>query len=607
MEAAAPGLLLGLAAGALSGAALGWRYLKAGFPRAFAFELAECATLGLFGALGFLVLYRLSSWLARRSWFPPWAVDPFACAVACTPFFLLAGYEVNRRLGTTLSGLLSLSPGALWRNAALAAILLVVYLALLAGLRGWRRGGGVSLRLSASLVLPLLSLPLLAQGALFLSSRPSGESGAPVVLLLVIDALRADHLGCYGHGRSTSPEIDALARDAVLFRQTISQGTFTKTSIASLLTSRLPHQHGVLTGRRTAAGKEIADVLPAAERTLAELLRERGFLTAAWVKNPHLREIYGFDQGFVAFHENQRSISSMHRRFLRWLPRVGAETPFFVYLHYLDLHDPYRPRPPFDTMFGRGGDPYAGMDLRRWGTQLAAIDSGRLALSAERVERMKALYDGQLRYIDEEIGRLLRELRERGIYDRALIVLTSDHGDGFMEHGFLSHSRMPYEELVRVPLLVKLPGSRHAGRQVEGQVRLIDVLPTVLEAMGAEPPRRIEGCSLLGLLEPSPPPETAGCFAYAVTAHGPSAASAWVAIRTERYKYIFRPGKPDLFFDLAADPRERRDLSGMPVPALELLRRRALEVVGLGREGGGGRRELDPEAIPELKALGYLQ
>lgn len=604
-QATVPGLLLGLSIGALSGTVAGWKYARAGFPRAFAVEVVEHATLGSFATLAFFLLYRASYWSARRLRLPPLAADLLACAAACIPFFLFAGYEVNRRAGTTLSAFFS--PGALRRNVILLAILLAVYLAVLVSIRGWR---------GARDTLPFLQLPrphalllvgpalvFLINGAISTAFRSSSQDAAPVVLLLVVDSLRADHLGCHGYGRNTTPEIDALARDSVLFRQAISQGTYTKTSIASLLTGRLPHQHGVFGDK----GKQTVGVLPAAERTLPELLQERGFLTAAWIKNPHLRRSTGFNQGFVAFHENQRSIESIHRAFLGWLPRVSARTPFFAYLHYLDLHDPYKPRPPFDTLFGHGGDPYAELDLPRWGAVLREIESGRLALTPERTERMKALYDGQIRYVDGEIGHLLRELKRRGMYDRALIVLTADHGDGFMEHGFLSHGRAPYEELVRVPLLVKLPGSRHAGREVGGQVRLIDVLPTVLEEMGAEPPRRAEGCSLLGLLDPGPTREEAGCFTYALSAHGTSPSAVWISARTERHKYIYHPDKGGLFFDLAADPKERHDLSGTPGPALEHLRSKALAVAGLRLKEDRMRQELDPETIRELKALGYIQ
>jgi arylsulfatase A-like enzyme len=439
---------------------------------------------------------------------------------------------------------------------------------------------------------------------------------------LLIDALRADHLSSYGYRRQTTPAIDALARDGVLFRQAIAQSTFTKSSIATLFTGRYPFQHGVYWGSlELASGAVISDVLPEEEICLAEELRERGYLTAAWVQNSHLRQVMGFGQGFVSYRDSQGSIERIHRKVRPWLRGAARRYPFFAYLHYIDLHDPYRPPPPYDTLFGDPGDVYGGVDLDEWGAFLAAVREGKRRLSAAEVAGLEALYDGQLRHIDDEIGRLFAELRALGLYDRSLIVVTADHGDGFMEHGFISHSTTPYEELVRVPLVVKLPGGRFAGTVVERQVRLADVMPTILDAVGARRWPRLAGCSLLPLIaegewfeprsgEPRSGEPDAGDLEgdcdLAVIEIAEEGAYPVVAIRRGGWKYIHHQKRPDELYDLARDPGERVNRLPEGGEAAAELERLALEVVAR-RPDAADRVELDEQAKRELKALGYLE
>jgi arylsulfatase A-like enzyme len=314
----------------------------------------------------------------------------------------------------------------------------------------------------------------------------------------------------------------------------------------------------------------------------------------------------GFAQGFVDYRDQQGGIERIHRRFLRWLRGAGGHYPWFAYLHYIDLHDPYRPEPPYDVMFGRHAPVYEGIDLGEWGAYLEAVRQGRQTLSAAEVAQLEAYYDGQLRFLDDRIARLLEELRRRGRYEDTLIVLTSDHGDAFLEHGFISHSTTPYDELVRVPLIVKLPGNRHAGREVAAQVRLVDVMPTVLDLLGLPVPPEVAGCSLRPLWAGGPAAERPPGCEEAVIEIAEEGAYPVVAIRAGGFKYIHHEQVGDELYDLSSDPGEARNLLGAGLAQEEALRERALAVVAAREALSGERIELDEETIRELKALGYI-
>lgn len=605
---AAPGLLaLAVGLGVLVGLGRGWRFPGEGFPLLLGEAVRGEILLALGGAGAFGLLYVL--FRAALGRLPErWGVA-LATALAGAPLLAAAGYRLNREAGFRPSELLE--PYPLRWNLLLVAAAAVVWAAvwwlLVRAARAERPR-----RASAVPVLALLGSAVLfyAGVGIALGARQPAPD-RPDVLLLLVDALRPDHLGAYGYGRETSPALDALAADGVLFRDAVAQSTFTKSSVASLLTGRFPYQHGVYWGSRTddpeLPGAVTSDLLAAAETTLAEALRPAGYLTAAWVQNSHLRDFMGFAQGFVEYHDQQGGIERIHRRFLRWLRGAGGHYPYFAYLHYIDLHDPYLPEPPYDELFGRGGaEVYEGIDLAEWGAYLQAVREGRETPSAAQVARLEALYDGQIRYVDDAVARLLEALRREGRYDDTLIVLTSDHGDAFMEHGFISHSTTPYEELVRVPLVVKLPGNRHAGTEVTAQVRLVDVMPTVLDLLGLPVPPEVAGCSLRPLWEGGPDAGRAPGCGEAVIEIAEEGAYPVVALRAGGFKYIHHQHAADELYDLSRDPGETRNLLGAGLPQEEALRERALAVVAAREALSGESIELDEDTIRELKALGYL-
>jgi arylsulfatase A-like enzyme len=606
---AAPWLLLlaVVVAGAV-GAGRGWHLLDQGYP----LLLVDCVRAELVRASGALAPFGLLYLLVRAALVRPlprrWGIA-VAAGLALAPVVAAAGYRLNREAGFRPSELLEAYP--LRCNLLLLAAAALVYAAIVLVLVRAARSERPARRslVPALVVLGVAAVPFATLAVALPARTPAPDR--PDVLLLLVDALRPDHLGVYGNPRDTSPAIDALAADGIVFRQGVSASTFTKTSVASLLTGRFPYQHGVYWGSRTddpeLPGAVTSDLLPAGEHTLAEALRPAGYLTAAWIQNSHLRGFMGFAQGFVEYHDQQGGIERIDRRFLRWLRGAAGHYPYFAYLHYIDLHDPYRPEPPYDAMFGTYAPLYDGIDLAEWGAYLEAMRQGRVTLSEAQVAQLEAYYDGQIRYVDDNVGRLLEELKRLGRYDDTLIVLTSDHGDGFYEHGFISHSTTPYEELARVPLIVKLPRRRHAGTEVAQQVRLVDVMPTLLDLLGRPIPPDVAGCSLRPLWsEGDGSPRDPGC-AEAVIEIAEEGAEPVVAVRAGGFKYIHHEKARDELYDLARDPGETHNLIDAGLPVAEPLRARVQAVLA-AREAlaSGGRIELDDATIRELKALGYV-
>jgi arylsulfatase A-like enzyme len=369
------------------------------------------------------------------------------------------------------------------------------------------------------------------------------DHDAPLLVLYLVDTLRADHTTPYGYARDTTPELAAFARDAIVFEQAIAQASWTKPSVASILTSQLPGRHRAV---------QLRDTLDAGHTTLAEMLQAKGFATGAAIANSVVYAAgTGFEQGFDSF-------AGLHGAGDRPSKAVDADAvvdgalafldarrgfPRFLYVHTMDPHVPYGSPPPFDRKFDPAPAPgREAADPRRDYTEPADRD------------RLIAQYDGAIAFGDREFGRFLRELRSRGLYERATIVFVADHGEEFLDHGQWTHGKTVFDELIRVPLLVKLPGGRHAGTRVKQQVQTVDILPTTLRALGLPVPAPpvIAGRPLQPLLEGGAPepPAVSEISHRGFVAHG---------MRTSRDKYVrrFSPEEDELYFDLLQDPLEK--------------------------------------------------
>jgi arylsulfatase A-like enzyme len=423
------------------------------------------------------------------------------------------------------------------------------------------------------------------------------------VVLYVIDTLRADRLGCYGYPRPTSPRIDGLAASGVLFRHAVAQSSFTLPSTASILTGRNPKHHGALAPRHR---------LQPDVTTLAEALARHGYRTAAFVTNYLASSVFGLDRGFDTFRfyreEGTRRSSvylpssALGRRVSRWVERQG-EKPFFLYVHATDPHFPYRPPRRTARSFLRPGITYADalaiVDRSRpfflgnenWGLRPSPVPARDVAV-------FRDLYDGDVRTADEGVGTLLDVLAHRGLIDETVVILTSDHGEEFLEHGGLAHSQTLYDEVLRVPLLIRLPGGASGGTVVESIAQHVDIVPTILDVLGLPVPAGLDGSSLLA------PRSAEEDETYSFLRLGGRELEAMTTGRWKVVHNIAREEGPQYeAYDLVRDPREHGD----PAAASRVLIGYAMaRLRELGATDHAEGPRVDPEKLRRLQALGYV-
>ena len=395
---------------------------------------------------------------------------------------------------------------------------------------------------------------------------PDVFPNAPVILISV-DTLRADHLPAYGYKGVATPAFDTLAHDSIVFENAIAQVPLTLPSHASLFTGLLPFQNGVRDNVGYRLGQDRA--------TLAALLRARGYATGGAVSAFVLDHTTGVASGFdfyedriearqsgQAIGEVQRAGAQTERLLERWVETRPAGKTFFAFLHLYEPHAPYSPPEPFAAR-------YAGH-----------------------------LYDGEIAAADAVVAMFVRFLKDKGLYERSIVVFLSDHGEGLGDHGEDEHGILLYREEIRVPLFVKLPGSRRAGSREGHPAALMDVLPTVVRAVGGEIPAGLPGHSLLD----DPGSTAAARRIYSETLY-PRLHFGWsdlASLADGRFHYVHAP-RPELY-DWASDPAERKDLAlELPAP----FRTMRVELTGMSRpfrEPGVS----DPETVKKLASLGYI-
>lgn len=429
------------------------------------------------------------------------------------------------------------------------------------------------------------------------------------VILISVDTLRADHLSCYGYQRETSPHIDALAAEGVLFENCLAQAPATAESHMSIMTSLYPSAHGVMALPRATRKSEDTP-------TLARIFKDHGYATAAFTGGGQVSASYGFDDGFDLYVENDFAKAGPHRipdnEMYQWLDK-NSKKPFFLFYHTYITHDPYLPPPPYNELFDAH---YSGplFSDRKEFLQLGISDFsqqrkvywGKLDKeNPAEVAHIIALYDGAIRQVDDFLGSLFEKLRADGLSSHTIIIFTSDHGEEFLEHDGFLHTEL-YRETIHVPLIIVAKGKLPPGRRVKSIVRSIDILPTVLALLGWPSPSQIQGDSLLPYVEGAQ--------------KDLSILSEWVTFRRslleEGWKMIeFYDSKDERItrelYNIAEDPGEKKDLSAKRPDILHRLIEKAdvLKEENLrisAAQGEKGEAQLRKETREQLKALGYI-
>ena len=476
----------------------------------------------------------------------------------------------------------------------------------------WRVfGGAVLLLIGAGLVGTLRWVATTSPAAALRSAAGSGENrAAPDIVLVVLDTTRRDRTSLHGYERPTTPGLEQLAGESTVFERAYSTSSWTAPAHASLFTGLWPASHGVT---------QKAWSLPSGYATLAELLRERGYHTAAAVGNPMLGAGLGFDQGFDEYVETwrgPRQDQAPHPA-VRVLERLldRQRGPYFAFFNFIEPHSPYTSTGPYAEEFVR--DPSIELTANRWRQHY----TGAAAHGEAELAHLGDLYDAQLRHADELVSELVELLRTRGRLDRTVLVVTADHGENLGDHGHLDHVFSLYETTVRIPLLVRYPAEFDPGQRVTAPVQLPDLF-TTLARLGGVPGARRQG---LDLARDELPADRAVLLSYdfplqALAAIGAAAEHPaldvqrrrlWALIEGEWKLVAGSDGLLELY-DLGVDPDERRDLSQTNPERTLALRARLLSVLaqraGPERVDTVGPDEVfDEEMLRALRALGYVE
>jgi arylsulfatase A-like enzyme len=426
----------------------------------------------------------------------------------------------------------------------------------------------------------------------------------PDIVLVTIDALRADHLSSYGYQQFTSPAIDAFARRAARFTNAIAQAPYTKASIASIMTGQYPSAHKTvtasvpfpetMTGHLTTA-PITTDVLPPSMTTLAEALGAGGYQTLGFTANPFLIEEFGFARGFDRFRFYPGTGFARGERLVADAVDAARDAdgrrPLFTWVHFMEPHSPYTPPPLTAGMFRVGGSPQPIPSQ-------VSIPGWLLPGSPRDLRPYVAAYDDDISAVDAAFDTLLRELRTMRGWRDTIVVLTADHGEQFLDHGGWEHGSNLHDELIRVPLVIQAP--RSPAGVIDAQVQLIDLFPTLLDMAGAPLPAT-SGRALEVLWDRKNPSHPAMSEIVGIQS----------TLREEGFKLIaFTTGQPQLF-DLARDPREKVDVAAANperVHAMQTaLNRMRADALEAGRGVHTEMVPIDPDVARRLRALGYIQ
>ncbi|MCH7761945.1 sulfatase-like hydrolase/transferase [candidate division TA06 bacterium] len=487
-------------------------------------------------------------------------------------------------------------------------IVLTMVWAVVSGGLAWVFQKGVSKRLKKEcvtiLIFVTLAIPFFLRGT---SSRPVSHAKVPNVVILSVDTLRPDHLGFWGYEKARTPHLDRLAAQGVVFRNAYAQIPLTAPSFTSIMTGLYPKTHG--------CRANLTPLNPSVI-TLAEVFKGAGYQTAAFVSGyPLKREFCGLFKGFDLYQDRfsfydgftllrflerfrlvelqlERRAEAVSRLSIPWIRR-HKKSPFFVWIHYYDPHVPYRP--PLSE-----GE--ASLEKRKrhqrhlWG-------KGRETLSSETIDEMTALYDGEIAYVDQDIGRILSFLEQEGLKEKTLLVFVSDHGEAFDHEYYFDHGDRLYESCIRIPVIFSYPGHVPENVTIDRVIQSIDLFPTILSLLEL-PERRSEGenvfMTTLSKKSPSVYAELSRRPGY------PTRGDLWV-LREDSWKLIYSPeGRSSELYDLSRDPEELHNLSVKRAGRTKAMTEQLIRWMG-AREEAHLSVPVEALAREKLKSLGYLQ
>ncbi len=433
----------------------------------------------------------------------------------------------------------------------------------------------------------------------------STESEVKNVVFVLVDTLAARHLGAYGATNSPSPNIDKLASGSVLFERAYSPAPWTKPAVASIFTGVMPSTHGVLS---------IDDILGSEEKTLAEYFKENNFSTAGFVTHTLISPELGYAQGFdsyetIPFKGNVHNVVSSEKvtnMAIQWMKNQNRDqkNPFLLFVHYFDPHNNYHQHPDFDRTSWYNGPLKSGMDIRELRNKIPEM-------TPDDIRFLKGLYDEEIGFTDRNIGRLLSTLDELEIADDTIVVLTADHGEEFLDHGAIGHSRTLYDELIHVPLIVKIPG-QSKPQKIKEPVSTMDLLPTLLDLFSFKGDSKLQGVSLRAALTAGV--GQGGRDIYSEVDFRSSAIKAYkIGLIQDNFKVVLDKTDSSLeLFNLSSDPKEQKNLNTIETERLSNMSKLVREYQAKYQsdfEIPNGKKQIKthtPEEVEQLKSLGYI-
>jgi len=471
-----------------------------------------------------------------------------------------------------------------------------------------------------------LSLTLLSLCTVFILGCSKVDDSKPNILFISIDSLRRDHLSCYGYFRETSPNIDRLAAKGTIFDNAISTTCWTLPSHMSMFTGLYNMQHGV---------NDDGKALNPAIKTLPQYMKEAGYYTFGIFAGPYLHPIFGFSRGFDEYIDcsNSKALARNVNEMERFMPRLGnmhtashkditggkiyqafsswykdkdEDKPYFAFVHMWDVHYDYIPPPPYDKLY----DPdYQGLlkphfaNNKRLGPNMCSRD----------LEHLIALYDGEIKWTDFNLGKIIDLLTKSGDLENTLIIITADHGEEFLEHGRLGHDSL-FDELIRIPMIIYYP-KLFPNKKLPHQVSQIDLLPTILDVVNRDVPDYISGVSILDLLKRGFNPDRMLMSEYSSQPRN----RLMISFRTVDWKFLYnvRIKKP-MFFNFENDSKEEHSLIPLkpPIVLSDYVRKKLADSIKFYEEINETmeyfksmetlKPELDEATKEHLKALGYL-